>query len=187
MQSPMFLNYCRLVFGPFFKWWWAAITGVASILSYLALPEVGLTIPRLWVALGVLGGMLLAFLTLSVVWQGWLLFEERFSDLRVTAINRCEDFGGHYVVILVGPQVVPGALSNCIAFSRVPKFPSALLEIMQTNSKGEHQTRPLWFAQGHLSDFVNRMYEPGDLRVRLLVSRSVVVKYLDPLRPETAE
>lgn len=67
VRSPAFLSYCRLLFEPFFKWWWAAITGVASILSYLALPESGVVVSKLGVAASVLVGLFLVFLVLSVV------------------------------------------------------------------------------------------------------------------------
>lgn len=179
MRSPTFLSYCRLLFEPFFKWWWAAITGVASILSYLALPESGVAVSKLGVATGVLVGLFLLFLVLSVVWQGWLLYAARFAELRVAAINKCKDYGGEYVVVLRGLRVESGVLLELHRFVGEVEVPVAVVEVMQTNSLGEHQARPLWFAPGHLRDFGTRKYDATDLRVRMAVSRPTIERCFD--------
>ena len=78
---------------------------MASVLSYFALPDSGLTISKFGVAFVVLGVMTLVFLVLSLLVQSWLLYAERFADLRVTAINKCKDHGGDLVVVFTGSKV----------------------------------------------------------------------------------
>ena len=66
-----FGTYLGTLMSPFFRWWWALITGVATLLAFFALKTNGLTLSGTQVALAVLIFFSLVFLMLSVVSQGF--------------------------------------------------------------------------------------------------------------------
>src|SRR4051794_21210347 len=94
-----FWDFLQLLFGSFFRWWWAAITGVASILSYLSLPT-GLSVGRLGTAIAILLGGTMVFLCVTVVHQGWLLYRGNLTQFAVLRWQRSEHLGGEFVFLI---------------------------------------------------------------------------------------
>jgi len=66
-----FVKYLGTLMSPFFRWWWALITGIATLLSFFAWKTNGLTLSGTQVALAVLILLSLLFLMLSVVRQSF--------------------------------------------------------------------------------------------------------------------
>src|SRR5688500_854755 len=102
MRIKAFWEYASLLLGPFWRWWWAAITGVASLLSFLAVPQGGVTLSKLELSLWVLAGGVVVFLLLSVLTRSWGLFMAYRGDLIVSGIQPCKEYGGTHVFLLQG-------------------------------------------------------------------------------------
>jgi drug/metabolite transporter (DMT)-like permease len=93
-------NFLRLIFSSFFRWWWAVITGVASIAGWLSVPREGLSLTPLMFSILILFVLTLFFLVLSTVYQGWLIYQERLTRLRIVGFLKSNIYGGEYVFLL---------------------------------------------------------------------------------------
>jgi hypothetical protein len=161
---PTLDRYIAFLFGPFFRAWWAVVTGVASILSFAIVSPSGLTLSRLTVSLSVLFVSALIFLTGSALVQGWQLFRGRFTDLTVVSVQKCRDYGGDYLILLTGS--VAGGRGALVEIKRVMgpvEAPFALVELLDRNAKGLHQGKPIWIAPGHLREFTQGEFSSADL------------------------
>src|SRR5262245_50692730 len=106
-MQPGLANYFAFLFQPFFRWWWAVITGFASIISLLVTPQSGFVLGQAGVALITFLVLTLAFLTLSTTLQGWQLYRKRCPDLRVSGVQKTQEYGGEYIALLCGDMEVP--------------------------------------------------------------------------------
>lgn len=61
-------SFLETLFGSFFRWWWAVLTGFASILSWVYAPET-VTLSRNQVATVTLLGLLLLFFAVSTIYH----------------------------------------------------------------------------------------------------------------------
>ena len=67
----MLRRFVTELFSVFFRWWWAAITGVFTLLGAIAVPTAGITLGRYEVAGALFLFSFTLFLTLSVVAVAW--------------------------------------------------------------------------------------------------------------------
>ena len=129
------VGYLSLLLRPFWRWWWSAVTGIASIASYVLAPEAGVTVPRWGVAAAVLVGFSFFFLALSVLTQGWELFQGRQADLRVRGIPKCSDYGGEYIFLLEGHiSAQQGTILEILRPLGDAEAPFALVELLGRNA-----------------------------------------------------
>jgi hypothetical protein len=152
---PTYGRYLRLLLGPFFRWWWATIAGVASIASLVLVPAKGITMSPVTVAAGILTTSILLFLTISVLDQGWKLFEDRFTDLVVAGIQHVREENMEYIVLLRGH--LPADKGILVELRRrigEREAPLAFLEIVGRNSQGFYQAKTLWIAPAHRPELV---------------------------------
>ena len=157
-------HFLRLMLGPFFRWWWAAVTGVASIASLFLVPAQGVTLSRFSIAASVLTVSALFFVTLSVLEQGWKLFQDRFIDLEVAAIQRVQEEDMEYIVLLRGYlPTYKGALVELRRRIGEREAPLAFLEVMDRNSQGLYQARAIWIAPLHRPDLVGNRIALSDV------------------------
>jgi hypothetical protein len=153
MRSPL-AQYLGYLFSPFYRWWWAVMTGVASLLSFLTIPESGLSLSRLAVALLVLTGFTAGFLLLSTITQSWSLYRRQASPPKVLEIHKCKDFNGEYVVLLKCSAAIPsGTLIQLHRRLGSTEVPFAVVKALGTNDLGVIQADPVWIAPGHLLDW----------------------------------
>jgi hypothetical protein len=180
-------NYLRLLFAPFFRWWWTLITGAASILSFVVAPPNGVTLPRSMISLLVLVLFALVFLTLSVLYQGWELFEARFVALEVIAIQKCQDYGGEYLILLRGQ--LPASKGTLIEIRRPigqVEAPFAIVELFDKNAQGYYQAKPIWVAPGHLRDFAAGRFVATELIADTYVDADRIRSNIEHFRPREA-
>src|SRR5258708_25946873 len=112
-MRQQFVSYFGFLFQPFFRWWWAAVTGFASIFGVLVTPQQGLVLKPSTVALIIFAAFTLAFLTLSTLIQGWKLYRGRYTDLRVLDVQKTKEHGGEYVALVCGDvDVQSGTLAE---------------------------------------------------------------------------
>jgi hypothetical protein len=65
------VRYIRALTQPFFRWWWALLTGVATLLSFFQWQQKGMNLSGVTVALSVCLVLTLLFFVGSVVTQGF--------------------------------------------------------------------------------------------------------------------
>jgi len=130
-------DFFRLIFGSFFRWWWAAITGSASIASWLFVSQKGILLTPFIFGILVLLGSALLFLVSSSVYQSWLIYQQHFTRLRIAGFQKCDSYGGEYVFLLEGKTgVAEGTVIELKRFCAGVEVPIALVEIKEKNSKG---------------------------------------------------
>lgn len=163
-------SFLGLIFSSFFRWWWVAITGAASLASWLIIPPTGLPLSPLMSGVLMFFVSALLFLTLTTVYQGWMIYQTGFQELRVTAFKRSDCYDGEYLFCLSGLiEVAQGTIIELRRFNDGVELAVALVEIMERNSEGEYQARLIWFSPGHLNQLKTGEYAYADLIAKPLV------------------
>ena len=170
-------SFIRLIFGSFFRWWWVAITGSASIVGWSFLPATGISLSPLILGLLIFFGSALLFLTVTTVYQGWIIYQGNFESLSVSGFLANDCYGGEHIVKLIGPDDV--ALGTVVELSRFyndAELPIALVEIVERNTLGEYQAKLIWFSPGHLNDLKTEKYACSDITATNLVRWRTIEK-----------
>lgn len=154
-----------------------AITGVASIASWLLIPPTGIPLTPLMSGLLIFFGSALLFLTLTTVYQGWMIFQKNFEDLRVAGFLKNDCYGGEYIFLLHGSIDIPqGTIVEFRRFHEDVEVVIALAEVRDRNSKGEYQARIIWFSPGNLNDLKTGKYVYSDIMANYLVQLRTIEK-----------
>lgn len=133
----------------------------------------------------ILLGLILLFLVLSTVYQGWLIYQERFTRLQVVGFQRCSDYGGEYVFLLEGNLgAAQGTVVELKRFYAGVEVTIALVEIMEKNSKGQYQTRPIWVSPGHLRDLRMSQFVVSEIEAEPLVKLRTLQRAKDQILQE---
>lgn len=149
-------SYIAWISQPFFRWWWAVITGVVTLIAFLWTDQ-GMTVPRFGVLIAVVGSSGLIFLTFSVLVQGWLLYSDRTGLFEVVALqkNKNRDLGSDWVLVLRGPIELP--TGRILQVTRKlydgVEVPFAIVKTSGKTASGLYQSVPIWLSSGHLNDF----------------------------------
>jgi len=147
-------KYIAFLFGPFFRWWWALITGLATLLSYKLPPQTGWRLGPAGTLLITLLCFTLLFLALSVGYQGLQLFRAHYGELILRGIQKSRDLGGDWVfIITAGVDLPVGTVIDVHRRLGNVEVPFALVEIVGTNSDGYYQGLPRWLAPVHIRDY----------------------------------
>lgn len=164
-------SYLRQIFQPFFRWWWAAITGVASILGFATAPATGITLGPAGVALLLFATFSLLFLTVSVVsisyrWYGGTPsvaiehFQRGGADEPIRFLLRC-DRGELRVGDLIGVYGDPGTgMDVCFSVARVSAYHSDNCKL---------QAESLWHSATGLSPILRNQIPTQNLKVRTIL------------------
>lgn len=149
-------QYIAWLSRPFFRWWWAVITGVVTLVAFAWTPQ-EVTVPRVGLLLAVVVVSGLLFLTLTVLVQGWRLHLDRMRPFEVVSLqkDRNRDLGSEWVIVLRGSASLD---AGCILQinRRLPdgvEVPFAIVKDSGKNASGDHQSIPLWLSPAHLNDF----------------------------------
>lgn len=184
-QAVVFL---RLIFGSFFRWWWAAITGFASIAGFLIAlqsPAEGVLLSPLLFGILILLGSLLVFLVLSTVYRSWLIYREHFTRLRVVGLSRYNDPDPSDLFILEGnAHYNQGTVIELQRFHEGLDIAIALVEIMEKNSAGQYPAKVIWAPAGPLGDLRMGKFMFSDIKAGPLIREETIQKairrYRDP-------
>ena len=153
---------------PFFRWWWAVITGVVTLIAFGWSPQ-GVTVPRVGVLVAVVAGSALLFLTLAVLGQGWRLYLDRTRPFEVVALQKVKnrDLGSDWVLVLQGRSDVD--VGCILQVSRRlhdgVEVPFAIVKTSGKNASGLYQSVPIWLSPGHLNDFKKHGFSVASLLV----------------------
>lgn len=174
-MRPAFIEYLGFLFQPFFRWWWAAVTGFASIFGVLVTPQSGFALKPPVVASLTFCSMTMAFLTLSTLTQGWKLYRKRFAELRVSTLQKTRDYGGDYVAMLCGDMDIPaGTLMELRRPMGEADTLFALVEIRNRAMQGNYLCVPVWTSPGQQRDLSGGKFLVSDLLVVPYVQRDTL-------------
>jgi len=160
--------YLAWVSQPFFRWWWAAITGVATLIAFAWAPQ-SLTVPQAGVVVVVVAGFGLLFLALAVMVQGWRLYSDRARPFAVVTLQKDSnrDLGSDWVLVLRGPSNLEAGcvLQVSRRLHDGVEVPFAIVKTCGKNASGLHQSVPIWLSPGHLNDFKKHAFSAISLQV----------------------
>ncbi len=171
-------DFISLIFRTFFRWWWAAITGAASIASLLFVPPSGINLNSFLLFILIFSISFLLFLTASTVYQGWIIFRSGYKNIIVLGIlkNNCYD-GDHIIKLSSTLSLIQGTIIQLSRFYDGVEVPIALAEIVEKNSKDEYQAKPIWFSPGHLNDFKTGKYTHSEINATCSVQLRTMEKW----------
>lgn len=164
-------QYFGLLFSAFFKWWWAIITGVASVGSFLAVPESGVSLSPLVFGICVLMSFALVFLTLTTVYQGWRLFDQRLTSASYADVCAHDQYEGGLAYLLSSHIALSnGTLVELRRSHEGAESLLAVLEVVESNARGQLQAQAVWVSPGHLRDLRLNKIQRTDLTVSPVLS-----------------
>lgn len=162
-----FVSFLSWLFGSFFRWWWALITGTASFLAFVWTPPEGAIIGRTGMLLLFFVAFSLVFLVITVVVQGYQLFRDRNRKLEVVAIQKASESVSGLIFILRGYlRDATGMLVEIRRSSEDLEVLFAIVQVTRATSKGLYQAEPIWVSPGNLSEFNARQFSLNVLIAR---------------------
>lgn len=168
-------SFVEILFGSFFRWWWAVLTGFASILSWVYAPQ-GITLGRAQLASLTLLGLLLTFFALSTIFQGWRLFKNRLKPSTVVGFQRSDHYGGDFVFIIKGVhQSAQGKVAELRRTVNGVEVSFAIVEFIDFNSDGHYQANPVWISPNHLRELRTGKFAFSEVVVDPLISYRTLV------------
>ena len=166
----MLRRFVTELFSVFFRWWWAAITGVFTLLGAIAVPTAGITLGRYEVAGALFLFSFTLFLTLSVVavaWRWYARIESRpvVRDLIPEQPNRAP------MTIVVEPGTEPLPAGSQLALYRITELGAeacvAVLEVTTERKDGLGlQAEARWISSMHKAPLQRGNVRKDDLRLR---------------------
>ena len=176
-MRPILSGYLGWLFRPFFRWWWAAVSGIVSIVALLGTPESGVVLSNSIAAIVVLSGSVIVFLTLSVMMQGWSLYRGNNRSLEVISIRKARDFDGDWIFVISGHlSESTGTLVEIRRPLEDTEVPFAVVRIVGTTEEGYHQAVPIWISPGHQRDFNRHEFAARTLRARTTLTYDRIVE-----------
>ena len=171
MIQPSFGDYLAYLLRPFFRAWWAAITGFASVLALFLARESTIAVGGPGIAIAVLLLFSLSFVILAAVSQGWVLYKSQAQTMRVISFEKTKEVAGGWVLIVEAQADIGiGATLDIHKRSGVAEVPLALVEIVGRNSDGAYQARTIGKINPvHIREHANGGLRPTDLVVRPFV------------------
>jgi hypothetical protein len=166
-MTPTLANYLVWLFNPFFRWWWAALTGAVTLMGFVWTPNAGFNLSRPVFLLLIFTFLSVTFLALSTVTQGWRLYFQRTHPLRVLEARRAKDFNSDLLFVLSGHlEESGGALLEIRRSLENAELPFCVVKVVGSTAEGHYQAIPVWISPGHLRAFTRHEFEARDLRVR---------------------
>lgn len=172
------VTFLEIMFGPFFKWWWATITGVATIAGWFIFPAFGYTVGRIWICFLILFFFTLMFLTISATYQGYRLFKNSCSRLTLKSIQRCDDFSGDHIFLFIGNYNTEiGSLFEVYRNLGDVEVCIAIVEVIHIKDDDTVQAKPIWFSPGHKRDLQGGTIGITSLTVRPIIKKENIERW----------
>ena len=174
------ISFIKLIFSSFFRWWWAVITGFASIVSLFLIPKEGIILNASTFSLLSLLGFLLIFLAISSIYQSWQIYQRFFASLKIVGFLKSDIYGDEYVILLESEaDFNQGTVIELKRFDKEVEVAIALVEIIEKNSKEQYQARLIWISPGHLRDLTMGHIVYSDIKAELYVKLKTIQKAKD--------
>ncbi|MGW8158712.1 MAG: hypothetical protein ACWGKN_09395 [Desulfoprunum sp.] len=164
-------SFLRFLFSPFFRNWWAVLTGCASILAMYITPSQGIKLSGAAMMTATFVALSLIFVTLSVLGQGWQLYLGRLGGLQVSSFERNRDMPEGWLFVLVGDvDLAVGTVIDIHKKTGAAEVPLSLVRIASRNSCGAYQAAPIGkINPTHIKEHSAGGLRPADLIVRTSV------------------
>lgn len=170
-------GFADLLFGSFFRWWWAVITGVASILG-LALISDSIRIGRGLLTVLILFGSALLFLCISMLHQGWSLYRNRLVAPKLLRFHELEKPGAQFVCLVDSvPDEAQGKIAQLKRTINGVEVPFAVIEFADRNADGHVHAGIIWISPGHLKDLQSNQFALADVVVDLFMNRNSALEW----------
>lgn len=105
-----------------------------------------------------------------------------FSTPTNNRISKVYDYGGEHVFLLEGNiGAAQGTVIELKRFYAGVEVAIALVEIMEKNSKGQYQARPIWISPGHLRDLKMGQFVYSEIEAEPLVKLRTLKKAKDQI------
>jgi hypothetical protein len=170
-----FLTFLRQLTDSFFRWWWAVLTGLASLFSWFGVPNGGVLVSRLAVALAVFGALGLVFLVAAMIVRSYEWFLGQTVHPRVVRVVAGD---GGETLFVVRAEGRPLSAGNLLAVHRDvagEEICIAVLRFDRSREDGEgDQCEAIWISAGHQNELARGRVKPGELLVRREISASAL-------------
>lgn len=168
-MQPTASSYLRYLLAPFFRNWWAVLTGCASLLAMYVTPAKGVTLSGAAMMTITFAVLVLLFLTAAAAAQGWALYSGQLRGLRVSSFERNRDVPSGWVFVLESNvEVSVGTVIDVHKRVGAVEVPLALIQVVARNSSGAYQAEPI----GKLNPVHVQEHAAGGLRAADLVVRA---------------
>jgi hypothetical protein len=131
-----FIEYSKIMLSPFFNWWWATLTGVISIISFLAIPKLTLELNTITVFTLAFIFSANIFLLITLFLQSWKFFNYKNFDLTILRFNKDKEHGGKYTFIEANQSIDVGTLLAIRWNINDSETLIGILEIISKNNNG---------------------------------------------------
>lgn len=160
-------RFFHALLSPFFRWWWAVLTGVGTLVGLYSVPAEGVRLGPSAVASLALGFSLCLFLAVSVLYRSYGWYRAVADAPRVESINRANEDHPLTLVLaaqhsdlelgqLVALYLTPSTgVEVCIAVGRVSAYAGA---------PGRLHVEPIWIAPKHQTDLLTGRAQATALR-----------------------
>jgi hypothetical protein len=166
-------TYLKDLTSVFFKWWWAVITGIASLLPFFGFPGPNIAVSNIAASIVILLTFLLLFLTLSVVVQGYKWYTSANSEPTVESCIPAQSSSDREVFRIRSTTAMePGRVitilrttdrgTGCMGMVKVERVAEPLL----------YQCSPLWLSPMHRNDLAQGKVHVSQLSATFLLNET---------------
>lgn len=173
-------RYIAALLSVFFKWWWAALTGVFTIAGALHAFNNPVTITLGPLAMGSLLFIVgtVTFALFSVLTMSWRWYCASAPDPKVTQVIP-EKVGKspNPMIFLLAPGAEPLPAGSVVVVFRHMSYGAeacaAVLDVKDTGQDGTLKAQPRWISDMHKRDF-----QRGEVRISDIYARRVSGEFL---------
>jgi hypothetical protein len=173
------MRYIRELFEVFFRWWWAVVTGLFTILGPLLTPPTGVLLTRFQIAVLVFVLSVLGFLVVSVISTSWGWYIKACTHPVLVELVP-EQPGQTALTFLVASAALPLPPGSLLAVFRLMEHGvevcAAVLEVGAERTDGRgFQAVPRWISALHQTALQRNQVKKDDLRLRLVSAEPLLL------------
>lgn len=183
-MQPTASSYLRYLLAPFFRNWWAALTGCASLLAMYVTPAEGVTLSGAAMMTITFVVLMLVFLALATTTQGWALYSGQLHRLRVSSFERNREVASGWVFVLASDvELSVGTVVDVHKRVGSVEVPLALALVVARNSSGAYQAVPIGKLNPvHVQEHAAGGLKAGDLVVGAHIDIQRIKEVVNDLR-----
>lgn len=174
-----FIRYLGALTRPFFRWWWALITGVATLLSFFAWRTSGVTLSGLQATVGVCLVLTIAFFALSVVLEGFKWYAlSRWQPEVVMCAPADSDSPTEVVHLRSAVSLEPGQVISLLRRFGDRQVCMGMLRV-ERRIEDRYQCVPVWLAAVHRQHLKQGRIHVAQLSASLFLNETDLRRYVE--------
>ncbi|OLS20660.1 MAG: hypothetical protein HeimC3_39260 [Candidatus Heimdallarchaeota archaeon LC_3] len=163
-KNASFISFLGYLTNSFFRWWWALITGIASLISLLVSKDN--VYDKIFLLIIVFCLFSVLFLLLTTINQSWKLYKEYPNKIQIIEIKKSKNYNSEFVFILkIQKKISIPILAEIIRVDKNESITIGLIEIIDINENNYYQAKEIWIASGHLRDFKNLKFNQNHMKI----------------------